>query len=110
MYVNSLAVRSVAGAPRAATTWARVIPGETVWSACWARSRVGKQSRERTIVRRMERSSSGSDALENGFEERETIGRTQHRVHRALRVGHHAEHVALRTDDPGDVAHRTVGV
>src|SRR4051812_46046892 len=102
MYVNSLAVRWVAGGPSASTTCARDMPGEMTRSVCCASSIVGRQSRERTIERRMGRSSSGSDALENGFEERESVGGSQHRVHGALGVGHHAEHVALRTDDPGD--------
>src|SRR5712671_701618 len=102
MYVNSLAVRWVAGAPRAATTWARVMPGEIVWSVAWAYSADGRQSRANVKNRRMECSSSGSDALEDGFEERESVGGTQQRIHGALRMGHHAEHVALLTDDAGD--------
>src|SRR5512141_212580 len=110
MYVYSAAVRCVAGAPSAATTSARVIPGETVRSDCCANSAEGRASKARAMDRRMRRSSSGGDALKNGFEERETIGGTQQRVHGALRMGHHAEHVALLTDDSGDVSHRTIGI
>src|SRR3982074_132937 len=101
----------VAGAPSADSTWARVIPGEMVFSLCWARRAAGMESRAIAIRWRMgERSSSGCDALKNGFEEREAVCGAQDRVHRALRMRHHTQHIAFCADDSGDIAHRAVGI
>src|SRR5690606_4420835 len=44
------------------------------------------------------------------FEQSYPIDRTQERVDRPLRVGHHPQHVAPGVDDAGDVPHRAVRI
>ena len=43
-------------------------------------------------------------------EESHSVRRTHPAVDRPFRMGHHAEHIPLPVDDPGDVVHRTVRV
>src|SRR5687768_955033 len=62
------------------------------------------------ISRRMLRSSSDGDALEDRFEEWQSVGRAEQGIHRPFGVWHHAEHVARPIEDTRNVAHRAVGV
>src|SRR5690606_36793710 len=43
-------------------------------------------------------------------EESHSVRRTHPAVDRPFRMGHHAEHIPLPVDDPGDAVHRTVRV
>src|SRR5215213_2113997 len=60
--------------------------------------------------RRMTRSSSDRDALEDGFEETKPVGGAEQRIDRAFGVRHHAEHVAGLIYDTRDVTYRAVRI
>src|SRR3954463_8095090 len=49
------------------------------------------------------------DAREHGLEDAQAVVGPEQLVHRAFRVGHHAEHIAGLVDDSGNRAHRAVG-
>src|SRR5688572_2294445 len=102
-------MRSVLGTPSAATTFARDMPGEIVAVPCAERT-AACATMIREISKRTSCSSSDADALKDRLEQRKAIGGAEQGVDRALGVRHHAEHIAGRAHDSGDVAHRAVGV
>src|SRR3954470_15356495 len=104
-------MRSVDGAPSAATTRARDIPGETEFVRLCAPSATGRMMVSRkTIGRRMSDSSSGCDALEDGLEERQSVGGAEEGINGSLRMGAHTQKVGRLTHDPRDIAHRAIRV
>src|SRR3954454_719244 len=87
------------------------MPGATACVRLWAASTAGAMMESRKAAgRRMSRSSSDGDALEDGFEERESVGGAEQWIDGPLRMGHHAEHVAPLTHDTRDVVHRAIRV
>src|SRR5689334_2274425 len=87
------------------------MPGETEFVRLWAPSTAGtRRASRKADGRRMSRSSSDGDALENGLEERQAISGAEQRIHGPLRMGHHAEHVPRLTYDTRDIVHRAIRV